>query len=312
MHNRNVAMVGLAAGLLSGIFGVGGGVLIVPGLMLVAKMEQRRAHGTSLAAVLPIAITGLVTYLTYDNVDWWAAACLVAGALPGALLGTKWLATVNKKMLTWLFIAVALASAVRLFFGIDTSQTADHSLGLTVALVAVGFVSGVLAGLLGIGGGIVMVPALMLLGGISAVLAKGTSLAAIVPTSVMGTWRNRKTENVEMRAGATIGVAGAATAVVGGVIAEALPERVAAISFAVDGGGVPPARTCAARRALNPHRVDHSFRHTPSVPLPCECETPADRRKSRRHSSHRARQSRQTRLSLRFARSGRRHRFERR
>ncbi|MEY4069026.1 MAG: hypothetical protein RLZZ332_1362, partial [Actinomycetota bacterium] len=153
------------------------------------------------------------------------AACLVAGALPGALLGTKWLATVNKKVLTWLFIAVAMASAVRLFFGIDTSQTADHSMGLTISLVVVGFVCGVLAGLLGIGGGIVMVPALMLLGGISAVLAKGTSLAAIVPTSVMGTWRNRKTENVE--------IAGAATAVVGGVIAEALPERVAAVSFAV-------------------------------------------------------------------------------
>jgi uncharacterized membrane protein YfcA len=73
----------------------------------------------------------------------------------------------------------------------------------------------------------------MLLGGISAVLAKGTSLAAIVPTSVMGTWRNRKSENVDVRAGATIGIAGAATAVVGGVIAEALPERVAAVSFAV-------------------------------------------------------------------------------
>ena len=233
MRNRNVVIVGLAAGLLSGIFGVGGGVLIVPGLMLVAKMEQRRAHGTSLAAVLPIAVTGLVTYLTYDNVDWWVAACLVGGALPGALLGTKWLATVNKKVLTWLFIAVALASALRLFLGIDTSQTADHSLGLTVALVLVGFVSGVLAGLLGIGGGIVMVPALMLLGGISAVLAKGTSLAAIVPTSVMGTWRNRKSANVDVRAGATIGIAGAATAAVGGVIAEALPERAAAVSFAV-------------------------------------------------------------------------------
>ena len=233
MRNRNVVMVGLAAGLLSGVFGVGGGVLIVPGLMLVAEMEQRRAHGTSLAAVLPIAVTGLVTYLTYDNVDWWAAACLVGGALPGALLGTKWLATVNKKVLTWLFVAIALASAVRLFFGIDTSQTADHSLGLTISLMIVGFVSGVLAGLLGIGGGIVMVPALMLLGGISAVLAKGTSLAAIVPTSVMGTWRNRKLENVDVQAGATIGIAGAATAVVGGVIAEALPERVAAVSFAV-------------------------------------------------------------------------------
>ena len=233
MRSRNVVIVGLAAGMLSGIFGVGGGVLIVPGLMLVAQMEQRRAHGTSLAAVLPIAITGLFTYLAYDNVDWWAAACLVAGALPGALLGTKWLATVNKKMLTWLFVAVAMASAIRLFLGIDTSDTAAHSAGLTLALVLVGFFSGVLAGLLGIGGGIVMVPALMLICGISAVLAKGTSLAAIVPTSVMGTWRNRKTANVDVRAGATVGIAGAATSVVGGIIAEALPERAAAVSFAM-------------------------------------------------------------------------------
>ena len=233
MRNRTVVLVGLAAGLLSGIFGVGGGVLIVPGLMLVAQMEQRRAHGTSLAAVLPIAITGLVTYLAYDNVDWWAAACLVAGALPGALLGTKWLATVNKKLLTWLFVAVAVASAVRLFFGIDTSEAAAHSLGSTIALIGVGFVSGVLAGLLGIGGGIVMVPALMLLGGISAVLAKGTSLAAIAPTSVIGTWRNRQSANVDVRAGAMVGISGACTAFVGGVIAERLPERVAAVSFAV-------------------------------------------------------------------------------
>ncbi|MFM7307796.1 MAG: TSUP family transporter, partial [Actinomycetota bacterium] len=66
-----------------------------------------------------------------------------------------------------------------------------------------------------------------------AVLAKGTSLAAIVPTSIVGTWRNRKTANVDVPAGVTVGVAGAATAVVGGVIAEALPERAAAVSFAV-------------------------------------------------------------------------------
>jgi len=78
-----------------------------------------------------------------------------------------------------------------------------------------------------------MVPALMLLGGLPAVLAKGTSLAAIVPTSIVGTWRNRKTANVDVRAGVAVGVAGAATAVVGGVIAEALPERAAAVSFAV-------------------------------------------------------------------------------
>ncbi|MFM8417495.1 MAG: TSUP family transporter, partial [Actinomycetota bacterium] len=133
----------------------------------------------------------------------------------------------------WLFIVVALASAVRLFVGVDVSDTTARSATLALSLAAVGFVTGVLAGLLGIGGGIVMVPALMLLGGLPAVLAKGTSLAAIVPTSIVGTWRNRKTANVDVRAGVAVGVAGAATAVVGGVIAEALPERAAAVSFAV-------------------------------------------------------------------------------
>lgn len=232
MRLSRVMIVGLAAGLLSGVFGVGGGVLIVPGLMIVASMEQRRAHGTSLAAVVPIALTGLATYLAYDNVEWFAAGFLVLGALPGAVLGTKWLASLDKRVLTWLFVVVASASAIRLFFGVSVGGATERSVGLAVALMAVGFVSGVLAGLLGIGGGIIMVPALMLLGGLSAVLAKGTSLAAIVPTGIVGTWRNRASANVDVRVGLVVGAAGAATAVLGGVIAEALPERAAAVSFA--------------------------------------------------------------------------------
>lgn len=226
-------MVGLAAGLLSGIFGVGGGVLVVPGLMWVASMEQRRAHGTSLAAVLPIALTGLATYLAYDNVDWFAAGFLVFGAMPGAVLGTRWLTSVDKRVLSWVFVAIALGSAIRLFIGVNSIEPTERSALLAVALVVVGFASGVLAGLLGIGGGIVMVPALMLLGGVSAVIAKGTSLAAIVPTSIIGTWRNRESSNVDVRVGVTVGVAGAASAVLGAVIAEALPDRAAAVSFAV-------------------------------------------------------------------------------
>jgi uncharacterized membrane protein YfcA len=232
MRLRRVMIVGLAAGLLSGIFGVGGGVLIVPGLMMVASMEQRRAHGTSLAAVVPIAVTGLATYLAYDNVEWFAAGFLVLGALPGAVLGTKWLASLDKRVLTWLFVAVAMASAIRLFIGVSVGDATEPSAWLAIALMTVGFVSGVLAGLLGIGGGIIMVPALMLLGGASAVLAKGTSLAAIVPTGIIGTWRNRTSANVDVRVGLVVGVAGATTAVLGGVIAENLPERAAAISFA--------------------------------------------------------------------------------
>ena len=83
-----VALVGIAAGFLSGMFGVGGGILIVPGLVLIAKMDQRIAHGTSLAAVLPISAASLVTYWSHDHVDYRVGACLAAGALVGAILGT--------------------------------------------------------------------------------------------------------------------------------------------------------------------------------------------------------------------------------
>ena len=208
-------------------------MFIVPGLILFARMEQRRAHGTSLAAALPIAAAGLLTYVAYKNVDWWATICLVAGTLPGTLIGTRLLSSINRRVLSWSFVIVALTSALRLLFGFGASEPTTHSFSLTGILVLVGFVTGVLSGLLGIGGGIVMVPALMMLGGVSAVIAKGTSLAVIVPTSVIGTWRNRRLANVDLRAGLTTGIAGSGTAVVGGIVAEMLPERVAVATYAL-------------------------------------------------------------------------------
>ena len=68
--------VGLGAGLLSGLFGVGGGILIVPAFVLLLKFDQRLANGTSLGAVLPISISGLMTYWSQGNVDWYMALWL--------------------------------------------------------------------------------------------------------------------------------------------------------------------------------------------------------------------------------------------
>jgi uncharacterized membrane protein YfcA len=227
-----VIAVGLAAGLLSGMFGVGGGILIVPGLMWVATMEQRRAHGTSLAAVLPIALCGLVTYVANDHVNVAAAVALIAGSLGGTLLGTAWLAKAPKRTLSLGFATVLVASAVRLLFEIDASREHALTVGSAAVLVLTGFVAGVLAGLLGIGGGVVMVPAMMLVLGLAPVVAKGTSLAVIVPTAIIGTWRNRRNLNVDIRASVIVGLAGAGTAVVGGVIADRMPDQLSNLLFA--------------------------------------------------------------------------------
>ena len=130
---------------------------------------------------------------------------LAVGGVAGAVVGTQLLHVLPQRTLGLLFAAVLIVSAVRLFVDVDADGRAALSTGSAVALVAVGLATGILAGLLGVGGGIVMVPAMIILFGIPPVVAKGTSAAVIVPTAVMGTWRNRRKGNADLRAATIIG-----------------------------------------------------------------------------------------------------------
>jgi uncharacterized membrane protein YfcA len=227
-----IVLVGLAAGLLSGIFGVGGGILIVPGLVFFAKMDQRRAHGTSLAAVLPISFSSLVTYWAHGHVDWPVALYLAIGAVAGAFLGTKLLKTVKHEILSMGFAALLIVSAVRLYWSTSGSGRDQLILLMCIALIAVGVVTGVLAGLLGVGGGVVMIPAMMVLLGLPNVIAKGTSLAVIIPTAITGTLRNRSASNVDTRAAVIVGVGGILSAIAGGWISSRLSDSLSNALFA--------------------------------------------------------------------------------
>jgi hypothetical protein len=224
--------VGILAGFLAGLFGVGGGILIVPGLVIAAGMDQRLAHGTSLAAVLPISVASLVTYAAHGNVDWTAAVWLSVGAVAGAVVGTKLLHVLPHRTLALLFALVLIASAVRLFIAADADGRAPLSPAGAVALGVVGLAAGILAGLLGVGGGVIMVPAMILLFGIPPVVAKGTSSAVIIPTAVMGTWRNRAKGNADLRAAAIIGGAGIVTAALGGILSDKMSADLSNVLFA--------------------------------------------------------------------------------
>ena len=224
--------VGLGAGLLSGLFGVGGGILIVPAFVLLLKFDQRLANGTSLGAVLPISISGLITYWTQDNVDWYMALWLAIGALGGAVVGTKWIHILPKKVLGYLFAAMLLITAIRLFIPLH----ADGRIALTVfdaiALVFIVFVTGTLAVLLGICVGVVMVPAMSVFFSELSVVAKGTSVAVIIPTSIMGTWRNWKADNVDLRVAAIVGLSGIISAIGGATVADHMSQDLSNVLFA--------------------------------------------------------------------------------
>ena len=102
-----------------------------------------------------------------------------------------------------------------------------------VATVAAGLAAGVLSGLFGVGGGILFVPALVLIADLSQVEAAATSLAAMIPVVLVGTWRQQGYGNVRWRAAVVIGATSIAGAYGGAVLAEALPEDVLRKLFAV-------------------------------------------------------------------------------
>jgi uncharacterized membrane protein YfcA len=92
-----VAVTGLAAGILSGLFGVGGGTLIIPALVFILGFSQQKAQGTSLATLLlPVGILGVIRYWKAGDVDWIAGLILAGGLLLGAYFGAGWAIKLNE------------------------------------------------------------------------------------------------------------------------------------------------------------------------------------------------------------------------
>ena len=226
-------LVGAVAGFLSGLLGIGGGIVIVPALLGLLSMERRRAHGTSLAATLPVAAASLVTYAVHGNVDWAVAGLLAIGAVVGAVAGTQLLQIIPKRPLTIIFVVVVLATAARLAVSSDSSGRLALSAAGVVALVLIGFGTGTLSGLLGIGGGVIMVPVCIVGFSMLPVIAKGTSVAVIVPASLTGTLRNRSRSNVDLRVGIGVGLAGILTAIVGSTVSDLIAPTASNVLFAL-------------------------------------------------------------------------------
>lgn len=225
--------IGLAAGLLSGLFGVGGGTVIVPLLVLLLHFDQRLAAGTSLAAIVPTATVGVISYAVSGSVAWIPAIILAAGAVVGAQIGTWMLPRLSQTVLRWGFVTFLVIVIVSLFVVIPSRDAVLELTWITVpGLIVVGLITGTLAGLLGVGGGVIVVPALMLLFGTSDLIAKGTSLLMMIPTAVSGTIGNVRRRNVDLRAAALIGGAACTTTALGAWIASRIDPFLGNVLFA--------------------------------------------------------------------------------
>ena len=112
-----IGLIGLAAGILSGLFGIGGGIIIVPALMFFVGLTISQAAGTSLAALLlPVGILGVWVQRQAGNVDFRAAALIAAGLFFGAFIGAKIGTSIPTELLQKGFGILLVGVGIRILF----------------------------------------------------------------------------------------------------------------------------------------------------------------------------------------------------
>lgn len=113
--DRRLATIGGAGGLLSGLLGVGGGLIMVPLLVFWAGYSQRDAHAMSLGAIIPISLAGVITFGAAGQVRLGYAVALTLGSIVGARVGVGFLARLGERPLKVAFGLLAAAASVLLF-----------------------------------------------------------------------------------------------------------------------------------------------------------------------------------------------------
>ncbi len=140
--------IGIAAGFLAGLFGVGGGMIIVPALVLILGMNQRQAAATSLASIVVTASFGTISYASVGQVSLPAMLLVSTGAIAGAAIGTWLLSILPERVLPWIFVALAATIIVlQQFHQPVRAAEIEITVLSAVAMIGVGLVSGIMAGL---------------------------------------------------------------------------------------------------------------------------------------------------------------------
>lgn len=193
-------LIGLVAGSFGGLVGLGGGVIMVPLMTSILKIGQHKAHGTSLVALVFTGIMGSVTYAVQGDVDIMASVLLASTAIFTARAGARFANVLPEWKLKKAFGAFMFLVTILLLLKPYLPHVVDSSAGLTWAIVLVllltGLFTGFLSGMMGVGGGTIMVPSMVLLAGFTQHTAQGSSLLAMVPAGGVGAFTHWRLGNV--------------------------------------------------------------------------------------------------------------------
>ncbi|MCS7215403.1 MAG: sulfite exporter TauE/SafE family protein [Thermodesulfovibrio sp.] len=228
--------IGVVAGCFGGLVGLGGGVVMIPLMVAILKITQHRAHGTSLFALVFTGITGAITYGMKGSVDVIASLILAITAIFTARLGARFANSLPEWKLKRAFGAFLIFAALILiakpYLG-ELHHFEIEGIAKIITLLIIGVFAGFLAGMMGIGGGTVMVPALVLILNFGQHIAQGTSLLCMVPAGAVGAYTHLKLGNVirDLLPGLVLGIIGGTY--IGSNIAHALSDAYLRVIFSL-------------------------------------------------------------------------------
>lgn len=205
---------------------------MVPLFVFWLGLAQKTAITTSLIAIVPIAAFGIAGYAVGGAVAWGVGVGIGLASIAGGQIGVRLLPVIPVPALQLAFAILLGYSAYRLILPATYAPFAAGDGPSWLLLAVVGVVAGLIAALLGVGGGIVVVPALVLLVGLDLTVARGTSLLVVILTAVTASATNIRAGRADTRVGVVAGIAGAPAALAGAFLGQWLPERVAAVLFA--------------------------------------------------------------------------------
>jgi len=225
---------GLAAGIAGGLFGVGGGAVLVPMLTGIYRLSQHQAHGTSLAIVGATSLVSVVIYALHGNVSWWIAGATGITSAFSARWGARLASRTPAHYLARGFALFLIVVAIRMALATPT-HTPPIALGASTIAIALvtGIFTGLLAGFMGVGGGMIAVPAFTLLLGMSQQMAQGTSLALILITAPAGAFEHHRHGNVVLGLVPPLAIGAAIGGPLASLLVQPMPQSTLARAFAV-------------------------------------------------------------------------------
>ncbi len=193
-------LIGACVGMLAGLTGVGGGVFLVPLLVGVLYLSQYEAHGTSLAVIFPLALAGAIMYGVMGHFKWDLFLLLSLGGSIGAFSGARLMTYVPERRLQWVFglFLICVGVVMVLSRSADSAVSTEHGFRAWqyFGFIVAGLAAGLLSGILGVGGGVVLIPMMVLFAGVDQHTAQGISLAVIAIITFFGAFAHFRQKNV--------------------------------------------------------------------------------------------------------------------